>query len=216
MKKAVIWDLDGTVLDTLEDLADSVNHVLENHGMEKRTVEEIRAFVGNGIPNLIRRAVKKDTEEDEISACIKEMMSYYKTHCRIKTAPYDGITELMKSLSEAGVKSAIVTNKAHEAAEALCREMFPGCVDTVTGASDGLAFKPAPDGVFRAMKTIGCDDGTKVYYVGDSEVDVMTAHNAGLECIGVTWGFRDRDVLARTGADIIVNTVRELADILLR
>lgn len=194
MVKSVIFDLDGTLLDTLQDLTDSVNHILSRHGMPERTIGEIRRFVGNGIPKLIQRAVPQGTDAGETALCTEEMLRYYAAHCNIKTAPYPGVNDLLQSLRDAGISTAVVTNKDQTAAEELCREKFGGRLSAVLGAREGLSLKPAPDGVFAAMKAIGAKAESTVF-VGDSDVDMQTANNAGLLAVGVLWGFRDKEEL---------------------
>lgn len=212
--ESVIFDLDGTLLNTLDDLTDGVNYVLEKHGMPKRTLEEIRSFVGNGIPTLIKRAVKNGTDSAETEQCVKEMLSYYAEHCNIKTAPYDGIIDLLIQLKSCGIKICVVTNKDQTAAEELCAEKFGGRLDYVVGAREGLAFKPAPDGVFLAMKNINANKETTVY-VGDSDVDMQTAENSGLKAIGVLWGFRNKADLEAYNPFGIAENAEKLAKIIL-
>ena len=211
--KIVIFDLDGTLLDTLHDLADSVNHVLTNHNMKNRTVDEIRSFIGNGVPTLIARSVPEGTDKDTTAECVREMAEYYKDHADIKTRPYDGIHELIESLKEKGIKTAVVTNKVENAAEILCRKHFGDCFDSVIGDNGKDKLKPHPDNVFRALNQLGFNKN-EVLYVGDSDVDMITAHNAELTGIGVTWGFRDEETLRKAGADYIVNEPCEILKIL--
>ena len=213
MIKAIIFDLDGTLLDTLHDLADSVNHVLTNHNMKNRTVDEIRSFIGNGVPTLIARSVPAGTEENTIAECVREMAEYYKDHADIKTKPYNGISELLETLKNKGIRTAVVTNKVENAAEILCNNKFGNIFDCVIGDNGKDRLKPHPDNVFRALDTLGCDKN-EVLYVGDSDVDMITAQNAGLISIGVTWGFRDVEILRNAGADYIVNNPFEILNIL--
>lgn len=212
--KSVIFDLDGTLLNTLEDLADSVNYVMNEHSMPVRTVEEVRSFVGNGIYMLIKRAVPEDTSAEETDECYKEMLAYYAEHCNIKTAPYNGVNRLLDKLADCGVKAAVVTNKDKTAATELCKEKFGERLAAVIGAEDGLNLKPEPDGVFAAMKLIGANKETTVY-VGDSDVDMKTAENASLPAIGVLWGFRDRNVLEAYNPFKIAENISELEKIIL-
>jgi len=207
MYKAVIFDLDGTLLNTLEDLMDSVNFALRRYGMPERTLDEIRTFVGNGVRKLVERSVPAETENtEEVLAVFSE---YYKLHCEDKTAPYEGITELLKKLSENGIKAAVVSNKMDGAVKQLCRRYFGDLIVAAAGNIDGRPTKPAPDSVFAVMEEIGAK-AEETVYVGDSDVDVMTARNSGLDCIAVTWGFRDRDVLEKAGADKIIDDVESL------
>ena len=213
MIKTIIFDLDGTLLDTLGDLTDSVNHVLENHNMPLRTLPEIRSFVGNGIPMLIKRAVKEGTSEEEFEQCLKEMMAWYKEHSQIKTCPYDGVIELLAALRERNIKTAVVTNKEESAAISLCNKIFGDAFDYVIGDNGVDKLKPAPDNVFRAMKLLGADNETTLY-VGDSDVDMLTAKNSSLPPIGVLWGFRDKEVLIETGAKCVISSPNELLSLI--
>lgn len=213
MIKAIIFDLDGTLLDTLHDLADSVNHVLTCHDMKNRTVDEIRSFIGNGVPTLIARSVPAGTDKEITAECVREMAEYYKDHADIKTKPYDGINELITTLNIRGIKTAVVTNKVENAAQILCRNKFGDVFDCVIGDNGKDRLKPHPDNVFRAIDTLGCEK-KEVLYVGDSDVDMITAENAGLESIGVTWGFRDEETLKNAGAHHIVNKPCEILNIL--
>lgn len=209
MIKAVIFDLDGTLLDTLEDLTDSVNYILWKHGMPERTIDEIRSFIGNGVPTLIARSVPCNTDAETVKICVSEMMEYYKEHAEIKTKPYEGITELLEELSNRNIATAVVTNKAEEAAKILCKAKFGDIFDLVIGDNGKDKLKPAPDNVFRAMRELNLEKN-EVLYVGDSDVDMITAENAGLESVGVTWGFRDENVLRKNGADHIINNPADL------
>ena len=213
MTKAIIFDLDGTLLDTLNDLADSVNHVLTNHSMKNRTVDEIRSFIGNGVPTLIARSVPAGTDENTTAECVREMAEYYKDHADIKTKPYDGIAELLEALNKQGIKTAVVTNKVENAAVILCNNKFGDIFDCVIGDNGKGRLKPYPDNVFRALDILGFPR-EEVLYAGDSDVDMITAENAGLRSIGVTWGFRDEDVLRKNGADFIVHYPTEILKIL--
>lgn len=213
MIKAIIFDLDGTLLDTLHDLADSVNHVLTNHSMKNRTVDEIRSFIGNGVPTLIARSVPAGTDEHTTAECVREMAEYYKDHADIKTKPYDGINELLETLKNKGIRTAVVTNKVENAAEILCNNKFGGVFDCVIGDNGKDRLKPHPDNVFRALDILGFPR-EEVLYAGDSDVDMITAKNAGLRSIGVTWGFRDEEILRENGADFIVHTPSEILKIL--
>ena len=185
----VIFDLDGTLLDTLEDLKDAVNATLTKFGYPLRTLEEIRRFVGNGARVLIQLAVPENTDPEPVYAAFRE---YYQQNCQVKTAPYPGIAETLATLD---MPVAIVSNKPDSAVKALCARYFPGIY--ALGESTGCPRKPAPDMVFKAMKDIGVE---RCIYVGDSEVDVATARNAGIPCLSVTWGFRNQDELLEAGA----------------
>ena len=183
MKTGILFDLDGTLLDTLEDLVDSVNHILAQFGYPARSREEVRRFVGNGARRLMEQAVP---ENGDAEAALEAFQSYYRAHCQIKTKPYDNIVTILGDLGKE-YPLAIVSNKPDAAVKTLCAQYFPGIY--ARGESGDCPRKPAPDMVFKAMETIGVD---RCIYVGDSEVDVLTAQNAGVPCLSVLWGFRDR------------------------
>ncbi len=214
MIKAIIFDLDGTLLNTLNDLADSVNHILTSHNMKNRTVDEIRSFIGNGIPTLIARSVPENTDTDTLRICVEEMQVYYKAHADIKTKPYDGITELLSELKTKNIASAVVTNKAEDSAKLLCNRKFGNMFSFVIGDNGKDRLKPAPDNVFRALRLLDVNK-EDVLYVGDSDVDMVTAKNAGLRSVGVSWGFRDSDVLKKCGADYIIHSPEELLNLII-
>ena len=211
---AVIFDLDGTILSTLDDLADSVNYVLEKNGMPKRTKEEIRRFVGNGIRSLIERSVAPETNTLTTDKVFADFIPYYKEHCADKTKPYDGIMDMLYTLKDNGIKLAVLSNKADYAVQELCDRYFNGIMEAVSGEIEGVPKKPAPDGVNLILDRLGVSK-EKCVYIGDSEVDVYTANNSELDCICVDWGFRDRSVLQNAGAKTIVSTPEELADTIL-
>ena len=193
MKTGILWDLDGTLLDTLGDLLDATNYALEIHGYPPRTLPELRRFVGNGAANQIRLALGEGNEAavDRVLATYKP---WYTAHCQNKTRPYEGIPEVLAQLGET-YPMAIVSNKPDAAVKELCARYFPGIY--ALGETPDCPRKPAPDMVYKAMAAIGVE---KCIYVGDSEVDVLTAKNAGVECVSVLWGFRDReDILAAGG-----------------
>lgn len=190
MMTGILFDLDGTLLDTLDDLTDATNHTLAQLGYPLRSREEMRRFVGNGAARQLQQSVP---EGEPWEAALELYLPYYSTHCRIKTAPYPGIPETLAALREQ-YPVAIVSNKPDGATKALCADFFPGIC--AMGQSDGFPRKPAPDMVFRAMQEIGADT---CIYVGDSEVDILTAKNADVPCISVLWGFRDRKELAAAG-----------------
>ena len=212
--KTVIFDLDGTLLDTLQDLADSTNFALAAHHMPPRTVGEVRAFVGNGVGLLIHRAVPAGTPPEEEAACLADFRAHYLDNMEHKTAPYPGIPELLDRLRAAGISTAVVSNKFDGAVKGLCRRYFGARIPVAIGESAGTARKPAPDTVFRALAELGADPAGAVY-VGDSVVDIATAKNAGLPCVSVSWGFRDAAFLAEHGAARIVHTPAALAELLL-
>lgn len=215
--KLAIFDLDGTVLDTLEDLYNSCNVALDSCGHPSRTFEEIRSFVGNGIRNLMERIVPTGTPVAEIDRVHAAFTAHYTVHSADKTAPYEGVLQLLADLRAAGVKTAVVSNKAHAATVPLCAHYFPGLFDVIAGEreSEGIPKKPAPDGVFDILKTLGMAAADAVY-IGDSEVDVATARNAGLDGIFVTWGFRSVPQLRKAGAKTIVDAPEAVKTLILK
>ncbi len=210
--KAVVFDLDGTLIDTLEDLRDSVNYALEKHDMPERSLDEIRRFVGNGIGKLISRSVKENTPEELEKSVLKVFKAHYLENSMNKTRPYNGIPELVKRLKEMGVKIAVVTNKTQDAAINIMNAFFKDDFEIIIGQVDGMAQKPQPDGVWRAMEKLGATKQNSVY-VGDSEVDCLTAKNSGIPIIGVNWGFRGRKTLEENNADYIVDSPDEIIEI---
>ena len=204
MKKALIFDMDGTILDTLEDLKDSMNHVLKQYGFPERTTDEIRMFVGNGIRKLVERAAPCQTDSGLIEEMYCAMLSYYREHCQVKTKPYEGIPELLKELKVLGIRTAVVSNKADAAVQTLSKQYFDGLFDVSSGAKDGMKLKPDRemcDSVLSLLKVNAKD----AFYVGDSEVDIETAKNAGMDCISVSWGFRSREALSSSGARLVAD-----------
>ena len=209
--KSVIFDLDGTLLDTLEDLADSVNFTLKNYGYEQRTLKEIRAFVGNGVVRLIELALPQGRENKQFEAVLADFKAHYAENCKNKTKPYDGITELLQALKEKNVKMAVVSNKFDSAVKELCKDYFGEYIPVAIGETSEIKKKPAPDTVFKAMELIGDNN---CVYVGDSEVDIETAKNASLPCISVTWGFRDEEYLKEVGGNIFAHTPLEILNLI--
>lgn len=210
----VIFDLDGTLLNTLDDLTDSMNYALCEKKFPKRTQEEVRQFVGNGIRKLVERAVPKGTAVEEVDETYCIFMERYKVHCADKTKPYDGMLELLSLLKKNGIKTAVVSNKADYAVKELCKQQFPTLLCEAIGEREGIARKPAPDTVNEVLRLLSMQKEQAVY-IGDSDVDVETAKNAGMDCIGVAWGFRDIEVLQKAGAKVIVHTAKELENCLL-
>ena len=195
MKTGILFDLDGTLLNTLEDLLDATNYALELCGYPRRTPSELRRFVGNGAENQIRMSLPEGASPEEVQRVLKIYKPYYTEHCQVKTRPYDGILEALAVLKEK-YPIAVVSNKPDAAVKALCAELFPGIF--ALGEAPDCPRKPAPDMVFKACRAIGADT---CVYVGDSEVDVRTAKNAGVPCLRVLWGFRDREEIEAAGGE---------------
>ena len=208
----VIFDLDGTLLNTLEDLADAVNFALGAMGWPARSLEEVRQFVGNGVGNLMARAVPAGTAEEDEAKCLSLFRDHYAAHMMDKTAPYPGIIKLLKALREKGYKLAVVSNKFDAAVRGLVEDYFPGLFHTAAGESPAAPKKPDPAMVFQALRALG-KNGARAVYVGDSDVDLATARNAGLPCISVTWGFRDAGFLRAHGAAALADTPDELLEL---
>ena len=195
MTTGILFDLDGTLLSTLEDLTDAVNYTLRFYGCPERTPEEVRTFVGNGAERLIRLSLPGLDTDPSVAEALATYQVYYAAHSQIKTRPYDGILEALEELRKT-FPVAVVSNKPDRATKALCRQYFGADVFAL-GESDACPRKPAPDMVYQGMTAIGVD---RCIYVGDSEVDIITARNAGVPCLSVTWGFRDRACLVENGA----------------
>lgn len=210
----VIFDLDGTLLDTLDDLTDGVNHALAEFGYPLATREQIRSRLGYGSGYLIASSVPGGRDCPEYQAVFDCYFAYYRAHSAVKTRPYPGICELLTELRRLGLRCAIVSNKPHLATLDLAKEYFDGLVDSAVGDQPGVVErKPAPDTVWAAMRELGGTRERSVY-VGDSEVDIETAKNAGIDCISVVWGFRTRKQLAESGAQLIVEDARQLFEAL--
>lgn len=208
-----IFDLDGTILDTLDDLADSLNHVLLQHNFPQHSADEVRMMVGNGILNLIKRALPNGTEQATVEAVYADFNAYYKLHSADKTKPYNGITEMLEQLKARGVKLAVLSNKADYAVQDLCVKYFGGVFDAVAGEKEGVPKKPAPDGVDNILAELGIERKSAVY-IGDSDVDLQTAKNAVTDCIAVNWGFREEKLLRENGAEIIASSPNEVFEII--
>ena len=211
--QCVIFDMDGTILDTLDDLKDGVNHALTAFQMPCCTREQIRRYLGNGAQRLVEQAVPEGTDEErarQVLACFKE---YYGKNCRNKTEPYPGVLALMSKLRKRGVRLAVVSNKPDFAVKELADSMFPGLLELAIGQKDQIPRKPAPDMLELCMKLLGASK-TDCVYVGDSEVDLLTASNTGIDCICVTWGFRTMAELEAAGAVCFAHTIGELETLL--
>ena len=211
--KAVLFDLDGTLLNTLDDLAASTNAALAANGMPIRTTDEVRRFVGNGLKKLIERAVPEGADDDMRRAAYASFVEHYSVHERDTTRPYEGVEMVLSALNARGVKCAVISNKIEPSVKALCAEYFGELVQAAVGDAPGRNVKPDPAGVQEAMVRLGVGKETCIY-VGDSDVDIYTGHNAGMESIGVTWGFRSEALLREAGADYICHTAQELLALL--
>lgn len=208
-----VFDLDGTLLNTLDDLTDSVNHVMSAHGFPLHTADEVRCYVGNGVPLLIERAVPAGTDEETYAQCLAGFKAHYEKNMYHKTGPYSGIPELLAALQAHGIRMAVVSNKFDAAVKGLCRRYYGDYIHVAIGERAGVRKKPAPDSVFAALRELGSTP-QEALYIGDSDVDIHTARNAGLVSVGVTWGFRDRALLEREGARYIIDTPAQLLDII--
>ena len=206
MKTGILFDLDGTLLNTLEDLLDATNYALEVCGYPKRTLPELRRFVGNGAENQIRMSLPAWASPEEVQRVLKIYKPYYTEHCQVKTRPYDGIWESLAILKEK-YPIAVVSNKPDAAVKTLCGQMFPGIF--ALGEAPDCPRKPAPDMVHKACRAIGVDT---CVYVGDSEVDVRTAKNAGVPCLSVLWGFRDREDIEAAGGQYFCESPAQLTE----
>ena len=209
--KLVMFDLDGTVLNTLEDLHSSLNHSLNKYGFPLRTLEEVRSFLGNGIHKLVELSLPKNVNKESLELVFKEFKEYYATHCDILTKPYDGILELLKVLKEKGYKTAIISNKANFAVQTLVNKYFPNLIDYAVGEIIGIPRKPDPTSLINVMKYFNVKKSESLY-VGDSEVDIEVSKNANVDSIIVSWGFRDEDFLKSLKPRVIVNNTSDLLE----
>ena len=210
MYNTFIFDLDGTLLNTLDDLAASVNYALRTHGMPERTLDEVRSFVGNGVRLLMERAIPEGSANPRFEETFATFRAYYMEHSLDKTRPYEGIPEMIHTLKQRGCRLAVVSNKFYAATQELIRHFFPEITVAIgEHEAEGIRKKPAPDTVFEALRQLGVGK-EKAVYVGDSDVDLQTAHNSGLPCISVLWGFRDHDFLLANGATIFISRPEEL------
>jgi len=213
MYKAVVFDLDGTLLDTLDDLTSAVNHALTAFAYPERTREEVKGFIGNGVRLLMQRAVGVEDERfEEIFSAFK---SYYAVHCADATKPYTGIEELLSALKKRGVKTAVLSNKSDAAVKTLAKAYFPNAFSAAVGENEaiGIRKKPAPDALYKVMEGLGVNAAETVY-IGDSEVDIQTAANAGVACVSVTWGFKDEAFLRENGGKLFARTPMEIMQVL--
>lgn len=204
-----IFDLDGTLLNTLQDLTDSVNYVVSQYGVSAYSTEQVRNMVGNGIRKLMERAMPGGNAHEHFEEAFSDFKIYYQANCMNHTKPYEGIQELITELQKKNIKIGIVSNKNHEALVKLCDYFFSDHVDVVIGQQEGIPKKPAPDSVLTAMSQMQARKDNTIY-IGDSEVDAQTAANAKLACILVTWGFRDALQLAQCHANVMIDQPKDL------
>lgn len=212
-KRYAIFDLDGTLLDTLDDLTDSMNYMLGKHNFPLRTRDEVRNFVGNGVRKLVERAVPPEYKADEefIDKFYDDFSLYYNSHSDIKTSPYPGTLDMLDKLIHSDFDIAIVSNKIDSAVKSLSAKFFGERIKSAIGEKPSVRHKPEPDMVFMAMEEMGADKENSIY-IGDSEVDIQTAKNSGIPCISVLWGFKDRKFLENSGATVIVESMEELGE----
>ena len=211
MYSTYIFDLDGTLLDTLGDLAAATNYALRTHSMPEHSIDDVRRFVGNGVRKLMERAIPDGAHNPDFEATFATFRQYYMQHSLDTTRPYNGIPETLAALKAKGCRLAVVSNKMMAATQELCQHFFPDTIEVAIGENEaaGIRKKPAPDTVFAALKALGVEKNGAVY-VGDSDVDLATARNAGLPCISVLWGFRDKAFLTENGAETFISTPSEL------
>ena len=209
----IIFDLDGTLLNTLADLAAATNHALTEHKLPQRTTDEVRRFVGNGIHKLIERAVPAYTPAELQEAVFASFNRYYKEHCADSTRPYEGVPQLLQQLRTAGCRTAIVSNKADYGVQALAKQYFDGQLDAACGERAGIAKKPAPDMLLAIMQQLKAEPKSTIY-IGDSDTDIATASNAGVDCIGACWGFRGRAFLEAHGAKLLAENVGDIWELI--
>lgn len=217
MTKTIVFDLDGTLLNTLEDLTDSVNHVMRQFHLPEHSIEEIRTYVGNGAAKLIERAIPEGTKNAAYDKILETFRQHYQLHCEDKTGPYDGVLEMLAQLKQEGYRMAIVSNKPDGAVKQLFHKYFSAYVEAAVGEHPGAMKKPAPDMVHQALAEL-MSDVSHAVYVGDSEVDLQTAANVPMPCISVLWGFRTEEELLAAGAvrENMIRTPQALLPYLLR
>ena len=207
--KAYIFDLDGTLLDTLEDLADAVNYAMRKNEFPERSLSEVRSFVGDGIRLLVKRSSPEGIEDALLEQAFADFRDYYSVHYMDKTKPYPGIEAMLRALKAQGKRLCVISNKVDYAVKLLMDQFFPGFFETVLGEREGIRRKPAPDSLLAVMEELGLSKEECVY-IGDSDTDILTAKNAGIDPISVSWGFRTEEFLKEHGAEKIVNKVEDL------
>lgn len=209
----IVWDLDGTLMDTLQDLHDAVNHALQKFGMPQHNIEEIRQFVGNGVRRLVQLSVPEGEENPQFEEVFAEFRAYYMVHCKDHTCLYDGIAETLRELKSLGYRMAVVSNKLQSGVDELYEQYFKETIEVAIGERPEMARKPAPDMVYAALDALGVSKEEAVY-IGDSDVDVATARNSGLPCISVLWGFRSKEFLLTQGGNLFVEKPSEIIALL--
>lgn len=212
MIKAVIYDLDGTLLYTLEDLTNAVNYTMDKYNCPRRTIDDVCAFIGNGVQILLKRCAPEGTSQETLKSMFEDFRPFYLEHMYDNTRPYDGVLQMMKDVKDAGIKSGIVSNKLDPAVKELDKLFFKGLTDSAIGAPPE-AKKPDPTSVYQCLKEIGLEN-TEAIYIGDTDVDIETAHNSGMKCIGVSWGFRGRKFLENLNCEYIIDEPSELLPLL--
>ena len=210
----VIFDLDGTLLDTLDDLAAAVNHALGLHGFPPRRRDEVRRLIGNGVASTIRRAVPEGTDDDTCRQVLADFKGYYLQNVNVHTRPFDGVVELLDALNAAGVRVAANSNKVDSAVKELCEVHFGSRVALALGERPEIPKKPAPDGAYRVIEALGASR-ERTLYVGDGEADLLTAQNAGIDCAWVSWGYRNRDELSEMNIPNAFDTAEALREFIL-
>lgn len=211
MYNTYIFDLDGTLLSTLGDLAASCNYALRTNGLPERTIDEVRQFVGNGVKKLMERTIPGGLDNDKFDKTYADFRQHYMQHNLDTTKPYDGVMEMLEELRKRGKKVAVVSNKFYAATQELCRHFFGDLVPVAIGEREDIRKKPAPDTVLEAMRQLGVT-AERAVYIGDSDVDIDTARNSGMPCISVLWGFRDKEFLLEHGATTLVSTPEEILE----
>ncbi len=209
----IVWDLDGTLMDTLQDLHDAVNYALQKFGMPQHNIEEIRQFVGNGVRRLVQLSVPEGEENPQFEEVFAEFRAYYMVHCKDHTCLYDGIAETLRELKSLGYRMAVVSNKLQSGVDELYEQYFKETIEVAIGERPEMARKPAPDMVYAALDALGVSKEEAVY-IGDSDVDVATARNSGLPCISVLWGFRSKEFLLTQGGNLFVEKPSQIIALL--